>query len=145
MPSSDLNIQDLLPHRHPFLFVDQIISLQPGRVVKGVFRVPGGHPYVKHTGNARVFPPILIVEALGQVAGICIDHESPETSTRSRPLGYLARIDQCIFEYPVYAEEDLLLAASLNAHFGPLYKFDAKAKVGDKTVVQAALTLYAGS
>ena len=145
MPSSDLNIQGLLPHRHPFLFVDQIITLQPGHNVKGVFRVPDDHPYVRHTSNARVFPPILIVEALGQVAGICIDHEPPEASTRSRPLGYLARIDQCTFESPVRAEEDLLLTASLNAHFGPLYKFDAKAKVGDRTVVQAALTLYAGS
>jgi 3-hydroxyacyl-[acyl-carrier-protein] dehydratase len=145
MPSSHLKIQDLLPHRHPFLFVDQIISLQPGRSVKGIFRVPGGHPFVKHTGNVRVFPPILVVEALGQVAGICIGHEPPEPLTGSRPLGYLARIDQCTFEHPVHGEEDLLLAASLNAHFGPLYKFDATAKVGDKTVVQAALTLYAGS
>ena len=145
MPSSDLNIHDLLPHRHPFLFVDQIISLEPGRNVKGVFRVPGGHPYLKHTGNVRVFPPILVVEALGQVAGICIDHEPPEPSTWSRPVGYLARIDQCSFDHPVHAEEDLLLAASLNAHFGPLYKFDAKARVGDKTAVKAALTLYAES
>ena len=145
MPSSHMKIQDLLPHRHPFLFVDQIISLQPGCNVKGIFRVPGGHPFVNHSGNVRVFPPILVVEALGQVAGICIGHEPPEPSTQPRSRGYLARIDQCTFEHPVHADEDLLLAASLNAHFGPLYKFDATAQVGDKTVVQAALTLYVES
>ena len=140
-----MNIRDLLPHRDPFLFVDRITSLEPGREVRGLFRVRSDHPYVNSADKVSVFPPVLVVEALAQVAAICIGSGQPEPSTGARPMGYLARIDQCTFEQPVHADEELLLAAGLVARYGPLSKFNASAQVGDKTVARAALTLYLGS
>jgi len=142
MPFSDLQVQDLLPHRHPFLFVDKILSLQPDHRVEGTFRVQDDHPFVNRTGAVPVFPASLVVEALGQIAAICIRYPQGETSPQLRPRGFLARIDQCSFEHPVHVGEALLLTASLVKHFATLYKFEAVGSVDDKIVVKAALTLY---
>jgi 3-hydroxyacyl-[acyl-carrier-protein] dehydratase len=142
MPFSDLQVQDLLPHRHPFLFVDKILSLQPDHRVEGTFRVQDDHPFVNRTGAVPVFPASLVVEALGQIAAICIRYPQGETSPQLRPRGFLARIDQCSFEHPVHVGEALLLTASLVKHFATLYKFEAMGSVDDKIVVKAALTLY---
>jgi 3-hydroxyacyl-[acyl-carrier-protein] dehydratase len=142
MPFSDLQVQDLLPHRHPFLFVDKVLSLQPDHRVEGTFRVQDDHPFVNRTGAVPVFPASLVVEALGQIAAICIRYPQGETSPQLRPRGFLARIDQCSFEHPVHVGEALLLTASLVKHFATLYKFEAMGSVDDKIVVKAALTLY---
>ena len=142
MPFSDLQVQDLLPHRHPFLFVDKVLSLQPDHRVEGTFRVQDDHPFVNRTGAVPVFPASLVVEALGQIAAICIRYPQGETSPQLRPRGFLARIDQCSFEHPVHVGEALLLTASLVKHFATLYKFEAMGSVDDKIAVKAALTLY---
>ena len=142
MSPSDVQVQDLLPHRHPFLFVDKVLSLQPDHRVEGTFRVQDDHPFVNRTGAVPVFPASLVVEALGQIAAICIRYPQGETSPQLRPRGFLARIDQCSFEHPVHVGEALLLTASLVKHFATLYKFEAMGFVDDKIVVKAVLTLY---
>ena len=142
MPFSDLQVQDLLPHRHPFLFVDKVLSLQPDHRVECTFRVKDDHPFINRTGAVPVFPASLVVEALGQIAAICIRYPQGETLPQLRPRGFLARIDQCSFEHPVHVGEDLLLTASLVRHFATLYKFEAMGSVDDKIVVKAVLTLY---
>jgi len=142
MSPSDVHVQDLLPHRHPFLFVDKVVSLQPDRRVEGTFRVKDDHPFINHTDEVPVFPASLVVEALGQIAAICIRYPQKETSPQVRPRGFLARIDQCTFEHPVHVGKALLLTANLIRRFATLYKFEAKGFVDDKIVVQAVLTLY---
>lgn len=142
MPFSDLHVQDLLPHRHPFLFVDNIVSLEPAHRVEGTFLVKDDHPFINRTGAVPVFPASLVVEALGQIAAICIRYPQGETSTQVRPRGFLARIDQCSFEHPVHVGKALLLTANLVKHFATLYKFEAAGFVDDKIVVKAALTLF---
>ena len=142
MPFSNLHVQDLLPHRHPFLFVDKVVSLQPDHRVEGTFLVKDDHPFINRTGDVPVFPASLVVEALGQIAAICIRYPQGETSPQLRPRGFLARIDQCSFEHPVHVGKALLLTASLVKHFATLYKFEATGFVDDKMVVKAALTLF---
>ena len=142
MPFSDLHVQDLLPHRHPFLFVDRVLSLQPDHRVEGTFVVKDNHPFINHTGAVPVFPASLVVEALGQIAAICVRYPHGETTPQLRPRGFLARIDQCSFEHPVHVGKTLLLTANLVKHFATLYKFEATGFVDDKIVVQASLTLF---
>lgn len=142
MPFSNTQVEDLLPHRQPFLFVDQVISLQPGHRVEGSFHIRHDHPFISRSGEALVFPANLVVEALGQVAAICIRYPDMERPPQKRTQGFLVRIDNCSFEHPVHAGEDLLLTASLVKHFGALYKFDAEGLVGGEIVVKASLTLY---
>ena len=142
MPFSNTQVEDLLPHRQPFLFVDQVISLEPGHRVEGSFHIRQDHPFINRSGEVLVFPANLVVEALGQVAAICIRHSDMERPLQKRAQGFLVRIDNCSFEQPVHAGEDLLLTASLVKHFGALYKFEAEGLVGDEVAVKASLTLY---
>jgi 3-hydroxymyristoyl/3-hydroxydecanoyl-(acyl carrier protein) dehydratase len=89
-----------------------------------------------------VFPASLVVEALGQIAAICVRYPQGESSPQLRPRGFLARIDRCSFEHPVHVGKTLLLTASLVKHFATLYKFEATGFVDDKIMVQASLTLF---
>jgi 3-hydroxyacyl-[acyl-carrier-protein] dehydratase len=142
MSVSDLQIEELLPHRHPFLFVERITAVESGHSVQGFFRVPGDHPYINRMGGEPVFPAFLLVEALGQVAALCIHPSPASSSAASRPLGYLVRVDHCWFTSGVYADDCVSLSARLLASFGRLHKFEACGEVAGNPVVRAHITLY---
>ena len=135
-------VQDLLPHRYPFLFVDEVTQLKSGRSVEGTFRIKSDHPFVNRVGRVSVFPTILVVEALGQLAALCIRYAQENPQPRQRPQGFLVRIDQCSFAHPVQEKEELLLTANLVKQYSTLYKFDARGFVDHMMVVEASLTLY---
>ena len=142
MSLSHDEIQDLLPHRYPFLFVDKITKLKSGHSGEGTFRIKTDHPFINQVGGVAVFPATLVVEALGQLAALCIRYPQGDLQPHERAQGFLVRIDECSFAHPVPAEEELLLTASLVKQFSTLYKFDARGFVGQRMVVQASLTLY---
>jgi 3-hydroxyacyl-[acyl-carrier-protein] dehydratase len=135
-------VQDLLPHRYPFLFVDRVTKLKSGRSVEGIFRIKSDHPFINRVGGVSVFPATLVIEALGQLAAICIRYPQGAPEPQQRAQGFLVRIDECLFAHPACAEEELLLTASLVKHFSTLYKFDARGSVYHRAVVKASLTLY---
>ena len=142
MSLSHDEIQDLLPHRYPFLFVDKITKLKSGHSGEGTFRIKTDHPFINRVGGVAVFPATLVVEALGQLAALCIRYPRRDLQPHERAQGFLVRIDECSFAHPVPAEEELLLTASLVKQFSTLYKFEARGFVGHRMVVQASLTLY---
>jgi 3-hydroxyacyl-[acyl-carrier-protein] dehydratase len=142
MSLSHEQVQDLLPHRYPFLFVDKVTKLKSGYSVEGTFRIKTDHPYINRVGGVSVFPATLVVEALGQLAALCIRYDQGKPQPRQGAQGFLVRIDECSFAHPVHEEEELLLTASLVKQYSTLYKFDARGFVDHRIVVQASLTLY---
>ncbi len=142
MSTLDLQIEELLPHRHPFLFVDRITTQENGRSVQAEFRVPQDHPFINHLGERPAFPTFLLVEALGQVAALCNLSPPARSSTQLRSRGYLVRVDQCRFGREVFAGDCVSLHARLLASFGTLYKFEASGEVAGNPVVHAQITLY---
>jgi 3-hydroxyacyl-[acyl-carrier-protein] dehydratase len=142
MSLSHEQVQELLPHRYPFLFVDKVTKLKSGHSVEGTFRIKTDHPFVNRAGGVSVFPAILVVEALGQLAALCIRYTQGGSQARQRPQGFLVRIDQCSFAHSVQEKEELLLTANLVRHYSTLYKFDARGFVDHMMIVQASLTLY---
>ena len=142
MSLSHEQVQDLLPHRYPFLFVDKVTTVKSGHKVEGTFRIMTDHPFISRVGGVSVFPATLVIEALGQLAALCIRYPQRVQEFQERAQGFLVRIDECSFSHPVYAEEELLLTASLVKQFSTLYKFDARGFVDHRMVVKASLTLY---
>jgi 3-hydroxyacyl-[acyl-carrier-protein] dehydratase len=142
MSGADPQIQDLLPHRHPFLFVDRIVAVESGRSVEGTFQVPEDHPFINRSAGQPVFPALLLVEALGQVAALCIRRSPPGPPAGVQPSGYLVRVDECCFDHEVHVGDQVHLLARLIAGYGPLFKFAARGEVSGHVVVQASLTLY---
>ena len=135
-------VLDLLPHRYPFLFIDKVSKLKSGRSAEGIFLIKADHPFINRAGKVSVFPATLVIEALGQLAALCIRYARGDSQPRQRAQGFLVRIDECSFLDPVHEEEELLLKASLVKQYSSLYKFDARGFVGHRIVVQASLTLY---
>jgi 3-hydroxyacyl-[acyl-carrier-protein] dehydratase len=142
MPSALSSIDEILPHRFPFLFVDRIISVEGGRHIECRYRVPENHPYMNKASEPSILPPNLIVEALGQTAAICVRFARLEEQRNPKARGYLVRIDECSFHGPAHGGDELSLHASLMASYGPLHKFQTKATVKTTDALKAALTIF---
>ena len=65
-------IQAILPHRAPFLFVDSISSIVPGERITGEFLVKETERFLAHEGDERYFPSTLLAEAMAQIGAILV-------------------------------------------------------------------------
>src|SRR3954449_12438042 len=91
-------IQDLLPHRYPFLLVDRIVELEPERIV-GIKNVTVNEPFFDgHFPGFPVMPGVLIIEAMAQVAGVLVLGQIPD---RHKKVVLLASVDSAKFRRPV--------------------------------------------
>jgi 3-hydroxyacyl-[acyl-carrier-protein] dehydratase len=65
-------IQAILPHRSPFLFVDSVSSIVPGERIEGEFLVKETEPFLAGRGGERYFPATLLAEAMAQIGAILV-------------------------------------------------------------------------
>jgi 3-hydroxyacyl-[acyl-carrier-protein] dehydratase len=129
-------IQDILPHRYPFLMVDRIIELEPAKRSVGIKNVTVNEPFFTgHFPGNPIMPGVLIVEALAQVAGI--------TAFRSGVQGdtvYFMSIEKAKFRKPVFPGDQLRLEITVLQRRGNVWKFTGNALVDNKTVAEADFT-----
>ncbi|MBF0408306.1 MAG: UDP-3-O-[3-hydroxymyristoyl] N-acetylglucosamine deacetylase [Candidatus Riflebacteria bacterium] len=102
-------IREILPHRYPFLLVDRILSVDPGKSANGIKNVTANEPFFNgHFPDKRVMPGVLIVEAMAQLAGI-IFLSLPEHKGK---LPYFVGIDHCRFRKQVVPGDRLEMTAT---------------------------------
>ncbi len=103
-------IQELLPHRFPFLLVDRIIELVPRTRIVGIKQVTIGEQFFQgHFPGAPVMPGVLIVEALAQVGAVALLSRPEHTGK----IVYFAGIDGVRFRRPVTPGDTLELRVEL--------------------------------
>jgi len=129
-------VQALLAHRYPFLLVDRIDVITPGRHVVGSKRVSAGEWW--SAGNdAAVFPFCLVIEALAQASGaLAVDL----VDGAERAVAYIMAADRVRFRRPAHAGDELRLEVTLRQWRRGVCRMRGVATVGGAVVATAELT-----
>ncbi len=134
-------IQEIIPHRHPFLLVDKIEELEPGKRAVGYKAVSFNEPYFAgHFPEEPVMPGVLQVEALAQVGAVAaLSSEEFKGKTV-----YFGGINSCKFKKKVVPGDVLRLECEMVKVKGPIGIGKATATVDGKVAVIAELTFVIG-
>ena len=134
--SAEWNIQDILPHRYPFLLVDRLLEVIPGERAVGLKNVTINEPFFQgHFPGRPIMPGVLIVEAMAQVGAMAI-LGMPENSGR---LALFTGIDNLRFKRQVVPGDTLRLEMEIIKMRGPVGKGRGTATVDGKVAVTGEL------
>jgi beta-hydroxyacyl-ACP dehydratase FabZ len=130
-------IQELLPHRYPFLLVDRIIELVPKQRIVGIKQVTIGEQFFQgHFPGAPVMPGVLIVEALAQVGAILALRE---IENREEKLVLFSGIEKARFRQPVVPGDTLVLEVTALRIGSRIQRMRGEAKVEGRVVAEAEI------
>lgn len=140
---STLDIHQILkklPHRYPLLLVDRVLEVEKGQRIKAIKNVTINEQFFNgHFPKRPVMPGVLMIEALAQASAL-LAFETLGQSPDDNTVYYFAGIDNARFKRPVEPGDQLILEATLERMKASVFKFKARALVGDEVAVEADLT-----
>ncbi len=143
LPWSYEIIRDLLPHRYPFLLVDRIIALEPGKRIVGLKNVTINEPFFQgHFPERPIMPGVLIVESLAQVGGILALLATPEHQGNASL--FLMTLDKVRFRQPVFPGDQLRLEVESLRSGQKFWKMHGQAFVKDTLVMEGEMMAAVG-
>ncbi|UOF91523.1 3-hydroxyacyl-ACP dehydratase FabZ [Fodinisporobacter ferrooxydans] len=129
-------IQEIIPHRHPFLLVDKILECEPGVSAAGIKNVTMNEPFFQgHFPEYPVMPGVLIVEALAQVGAFAL---LSKAEYKGR-IAFFAGIDGLRFRGQVRPGDTLHLAVEITRLKARIGKGTAVAKVDGQVVCEGEI------
>lgn len=135
-------IQEILPHRYPFLLVDKIIELIPRERIIGIKQVTINEPFFQgHFPDAPVMPGVLQIEALAQVGAILALREFED---REQKIPFFSGIEQARFRRPVVPGDTLELEVIALRIGSKVQKMQGFAKVNGKIAAEAQIMCVIG-
>ncbi|MBO6128201.1 MAG: 3-hydroxyacyl-ACP dehydratase FabZ [Pseudobutyrivibrio sp.] len=141
MQLSNSEIQEILPHRYPFLMVDKITECEPGQYAKGIKCVSANEmQFMGHFPGHPVMPGVLIIEALAQVGAVALLTEEENKGK----LAFFGGIKNARFKKQVEPGDVLKLECKLTSRKGPVGFGEAVAYVDDQVAAKAEISFAIG-
>ncbi len=136
-----VEIQEILPHRYPFLLVDRVISLDEGENIVSFKNVSISEPVFEgHFPGHPIYPGVMILEGLAQAGGLLAFQSMGLTKEEVKnKVVYFMSIDKAKFRKPVRPGDRLEYRVSVIKRKGSIWMLDGKAYVDDQLVAQAEL------
>ena len=133
-----LEIQQILPHRYPFLLIDRVIDLKRKERIVAIKNVTVNEPFFTgHFPGNPIMPGVLIVEAIAQAGGALL---LTEVEDRHNKLMVFTGIERARFRRPVVPGDQLRIEVEVKAWRMTAVRMEGKAYVGDKRVAEAIVT-----
>ncbi len=138
MEISVADILETLPHRYPFLLVDGVLELRENEYIKAFKNVSFNEPHFSgHFPKHPVMPGVLIIESMAQAAGILALTSMGLKGDDGQ--FFLVGVDNARFKRIVRPGDQLMMEISVIKNRQSLWKFDAKAFVGDELAASAVI------
>jgi 3-hydroxyacyl-[acyl-carrier-protein] dehydratase len=139
LPLGVEQIATLLPHRYPFLLIDRVTALEPGKRVSAFKNVTFNEPFFQgHFPGHPVMPGVLIIEAMAQAAGVLV-----KLSARLEPeqsiVFYLVKVDKARFNRVVVPGDQLRLEVEHKRAMRNMSQFWGQAFVDGKIAAEAEI------
>lgn len=129
-------VMEMIPHRYPFLLVDRVTEIVPGRSAIGIKNVTINEAFFQgHFPRQPVMPGVLIVEAMAQTAAVLVVHSLGASAAGK--LVYFISIENARFRKPVTPGDQLRIHVAKDRARGNVWKFKAEAKVDGRLVAEA--------
>jgi len=133
----DINqIMGFLPHRYPFLLIDRVVDVEPGKRIVAIKNVTVNEPHFPgHFPGHPVMPGVLIIEAMAQAAGVMVYLASDE-ETKNK-VCYFVSINNAKFRRPVLPGDQLRIEIEQTFCKRGIWGVSGKVYVGDVLVTEA--------
>ncbi len=133
-------IQQILPHRFPFLLIDRVVGLEPGKLIKAYKNVSiGENIFIGHFPGHPIYPGVMIIEGMAQAGGV-LAFKSDEGMDIENKVVYFMSIDEAKFRSPVRPGDRLDYELMVLKHRGNVWVLVGKAYVDGKLCAEAKLT-----
>lgn len=136
-------IQNLIPHRYPFLLIDKLVDVHLGQEAVGIKNVTMNEWFFQgHFPDKPIMPGVLIIEAMAQAAGALVVKtlQKRENLVNNEKGVYFMSIEEAKFRKPVYPGDVLRLKVSFLKSRGAVWKFQGQAWARDQLMSEATFT-----